>query len=221
MSADRDSELSEAIKAKASYHPAPPELGARILAALPRAEPESAAPPAPAPSLRRRPWLNLGLAFACGVLASFALVRFQAAGDAADAMEQAVVASHVRSLMADHLADVASSDRHTVKPWFAGKLDFSPPVMDLGEEGFPLVGGRLDYLAQRPVAALVYAHQKHHINLFVWPSTDAPQALKALSQQGFNLVTWRDDGMELWAISDLSQPELRAFAETLRRKMRS
>jgi anti-sigma factor RsiW len=143
----------------------------------------------------------------------------RAPGGDGSALRDAVVASHVRSLQASHLIDVASSDRHTVKPWFDGKLDFSPPVPDLATQGFPLVGGRLDYLDGRPVAALVYGRAKHVVNLFIWPAAaDARDAGHEASRgaspgtvRGYHVRHWVRDGMTFWAVSDVAEPDLNAF----------
>jgi anti-sigma factor RsiW len=119
--------------------------------------------------------------------------------------------------MGAHLFDVRSTDQHTVKPWFLGKLDFSPPVDDFAPLGFPLVGGRLDYVAGRPVAALVYQRRQHTINVFVWPAADsneAPTDTRAL--RGFQVRHWTRDGMAFWAVSDLNDTELDQFARALR-----
>jgi anti-sigma factor RsiW len=125
-----------------------------------------------------------------------------------------LIASHVRSLMANHLSDVASSDQHTVKPWLDTKLDFAPPVVDLSSQGFPLVGGRLDYLDQRPVAALVYQRRKHFVNLFVWPAEpNANKATTMVSRQGYQLLHWVDSDFNYWAVSDVSANDLQTLKQ--------
>ncbi len=126
-----------------------------------------------------------------------------------------VLSAHVRSLAGTHLLDVPSSDQHTVKPWFNGKLDFAPAVKDLG--GFPLLGGRLEYFIGRPAASLVYSRNKHVINLFIWPSPK-PAAAATQTLNGFHLESWSADGMTFWAVSDLNETELRQFVSLYRKK---
>lgn len=163
----------------------------------------------------------VGWAAAAVVLLSFGgvvgLVRSTAPAGAGGRMVNDVVDGHVRSLMAEHLFDVQSTDQHTVKPWFLGKLDFSPPVVDLASAGFPLVGGRVDYLSGRPVAALVYQRQQHTINVFIWPTTADGQNVGAWSLRGFHVRHWIRDGMSLWAVSDLDDMALNEFVAALRR----
>ena len=137
-------------------------------------------------------------------------------GHADELIAREVVSGHIRSLMANHLTDVASTDQHTVKPWFAGKLDFSPPVTDFAGAGYPLVGGRLDYLQGHSVAALVYLHHKHVINVFVWPvATSLERLAPALTQQGFHVIHGAHAGMAYWVVSDLNVEELAGFARML------
>src|SRR5262245_61303468 len=134
-----------------------------------------------------------------------------------DAIVDQVVANHVRSLLAAQLVDVVSSDQHTVKPWFDGKIDFAPEVRDLSANGFPLAGGRLDYLDGKTVAALVYHRNKHPINLFITPAlTNRSKSPTAIARRGYNIVSWTNNGMNYWAVSDLNQQELREFTELVR-----
>ena len=129
-------------------------------------------------------------------------------------LTQEIVSSHIRSLMASHIMDVASTDQHTVKPWFAGKLDFSPPVKDLAAQGFSLIGGRLDYLGGRSVAALVFQRNKHLINLFIWPVTAKDSEPVPLTPiHGYNLIHWSEANMTFWAVSDLNEKELMEFVQ--------
>jgi anti-sigma factor RsiW len=123
-----------------------------------------------------------------------------------------IVAEHVQSLQADHLLDVASTDRHTVKPWFNGKLDFVPPVVDYADSGFPLVGGRLAYIENHNAAALVYRRGAHPINVFIWPGGEAPVlATECLTRSGYNVCSWRRGDMNYWVVSDMSDDEMKAF----------
>jgi len=162
------------------------------------------------------PWNWIGLAAAvilAAIIVSNLLPRLQRPG-ADQFLATQLLASHVRSLMANHLTDVASSDQHTVKPWLDSKLDFAPAVVDLGSEGFPLLGGRLDYLENRPVAALVYQRRKHFINLFIWPAESGTTgATKSMTCQGYHLVHWVDSDFNYWAVSDVSDNDLQAFKQ--------
>ena len=188
------------------YYSAPEELRRQVAATSRRSLPGSG----------RFHW-NLNWLFAISASAVAAVVLLFGLAGRQSAQEQLVAeltSSHVRSLMADHLADVISTDQHTVKPWFNGKIDFAPPIKDLAEDGFPLVGGRLDYIRGRAAAALVYSRRRHTINLFIWPEGAAENPAVLLKSRGYNLAHWSTAGMQFWAVSDLNGPELKEFAET-------
>lgn len=193
-------QLREDIRTGAPYYPPPAHLPDRVRFALRR---ESAS--------QSRPWRPLALAasilLAISLGGNFALLRSRSS--ASDVPQ--VLSSHVRSLIGTHLLDVPSSDRHTVKPWFNGKLDFAPDVKDLTAQGFPLVGARIDYIGDRPVAALVFHRRQHIINLFIWPSPAGGSAETA--RNGYNALHWTQKGMSYWAVSDLASGELRQFAK--------
>ncbi len=130
-------------------------------------------------------------------------------------MDRQAIANHVRSLQVNHLMDVASTDQHTVKPWFAGKLDYSPPVVDLTAAGYPLIGGRLDVLDNRDVAAILYQRRKHYINLFIWPSDARSLPGKLYNWNGYHALGWTSSGMNYLAVSELGEKELKDFVKMI------
>lgn len=207
--------LHARVTSEGAYYRAPDTLRKRVRDA---ARAEAAAGGLARLDLRR--WLTLAASFVLVAGLSSGATYLLSRDTGRSALEDQVVSSHVRSLLVENrLTDVSSSDEHTVKPWFNRRLDFAPPVDDWTAQGFPLVGGRLDYLSDRPVAALVYRHRQHFINLFVWPSAGArPSPVEVSSRQGYALVHWSDAAMTYWAVSDLNSVELAEFCEHLRHK---
>ena len=230
--------LIRAIGNATPYYKAPLGLHERIQSSLREEIAERPAPsvardgqplsprkqPEPRTVLLGIPWNWLGLAaaiIAAAIIAMNLIPRSQQPG-LDQVLATQLIASHVRSLMANHLTDVASSDQHTVKPWLDAKLDFAPTVVDLSSQGFPLVGGRLDYLDNRPVAALVYQRRKHFINLFVWPAgAGTERAMKTISRQGYQLLHWIDSEFNYWAVSDISEKELQEFKQLFEEQIAS
>lgn len=232
--------LRESVRSEADYHVAPASLRAALAAALVEAMPDAAAtPPAAVPAAettaaerapRRRPeqarglgdaigrWLAwrplaAGLAFAMVAAVGVNVVMAQRWQD--DRLRDEVVASHSRATLTQHLVDVASSDHHQVKPFLSSRLDFSPPVRELSVPGSVFLGGRVDYLDGRPVAALVYRQGNHVVDAFVWPSKDADSAIRMSSERGFHLARWSRDGMAHCVISDVSPDVFAAIAKEL------
>jgi anti-sigma factor RsiW len=206
-------ELRAALRADGVRMIAPPSLQARLAATLRAAQAEEEGPFSNVVTFRpRRRWarweLGAGglLAAACAAVVVLVGPGLQSAG-----LQQQLVDDHVRSLLAGHLIDVATSDRHVVKPWFNGRVDFSPPVVDLAADGFPLVGGRLDYVDKRVVAAVVYKRHLHVINLFMWPARTGVGPAQAEFANGYRLRHWSRGGMTYWAVSDVDAAALRDF----------
>jgi anti-sigma factor RsiW len=204
--------LSSTLKNDALYYAAPEKLRKRIQASL-RKEAKSEVPQ---PAFGWR-WLTVAVSFAFVLLIGVVVWRLvprylSPSGD--ELLAQEVVSDHLRSLqMPAHLTDVLSSDQHTVKPWFDGKVNFAPPVKDFAGQDFRLYGGRLEYLNNRTVAALVYQRRLHYINLYIWPSEQAASSGEvAIQRQGYNMIHWTGSGMKFWAVSDLNSVELHEFA---------
>jgi anti-sigma factor RsiW len=206
---------------------APAHLRSQIEAALVVPAAPAAAATAVAP---RRSWFEglrgffggfaTGGVLSAAVAASLMLAVFHS--DQNQRIAGEVVSAHLRSLQAGHLTDVETSDQHTVKPWFNGKLDVAPPVIDLTAQGFTLIGGRLDYIDGQPVGSIVYRRRKHLINLFVAQQLGAAtQSPKDESVQGFNVRHWREEGLDFWAVSDIDAAELDEFGEKIAAAMRS
>jgi anti-sigma factor RsiW len=206
--------MRQSLRSSNLYERAPESLRARIEAQLPGGKVQSKLI-----SLRRRPvleWLAVAAAIVIAVVLGARLIPNIGGQGQKNLLSEEIVASHIRSLQPGHLFDVESTDQHTVKPWFDGKLDFSPPVVDLASDGFPLVGGRLDYIGERDVAALVYQRRKHFIDVFVWPdSTEADSTHAVESQQGYNSIRWSHGGFQFWAVSDVNASDLSAFVGVL------
>ncbi|HEY3519432.1 MAG TPA: anti-sigma factor [Rhodanobacteraceae bacterium] len=204
--------MQRSLRAPQLRHAAPPGMTMRIRANLPADAPAQI-------SKRSWHWPALGAALAASLLLAIAVAGWQALqlrAHRADALVAEAVSDHVRSLLASHLIDVRSSDRHTVKPWFDGRLDFSPQVKDLGAQGFELIGGRLDVLGDERVAALVYKRHLHMINLFQWPANGASDSRepKEQTRNGYHAIGWREGGMRFLAVSDTA--DLDAFVQDFR-----
>ena len=225
--------LVQTVAATAPYYTAPPGLRATIQNSLRETAPGKrlqrgpGKPPWPGHTEQRQsrgldirrqwPWLAAAAALVAAAVIAFTLAPRR---DADQFLATQLIASHVRSLMANHLTDVASSDQHTVKPWLDAKLDFAPAVVDLGTDGFPLVGGRLDYLNNRPVAALIYQRRKHFINLFVWPvESGSAGASRMITHQGYQLLHWIDSDFNYWAVSDVNQTDLQTFKQLFEKQL--
>ena len=206
-------EMSKAIAEADMRYTAPPDLRRRIEAALPQPRQLQS---------RRAVLRGFAMGSAASALAATGLVAIVLRRDDFERIQSEVVSAHLRSLQAGHLTDVISTDQHTVKPWFNGKLDVSPPVIDLTAEGFTLIGGRLDYVDARAIGAVVYRRRQHVINLFVAQTGNTERrAAKIEMVQGFNIRHWSDRGLNYWAVSDLAKDELADFGEKFESAIRS
>jgi len=205
-------EMSKAIAGAGLRYTAPPALRRRIEAALPQPQ---------APS-RRAVLRGFAMGSAVSAIAATGLVAIILRNDDAQRIESEIVSAHLRSLQAGHLTDVISTDQHTVKPWFNGRLDVAPPVVDLTAQGFTLIGGRLDYVDARAIGAIVYRRRAHVINLFVAQTASTePRAARIETIQGFNIRRWSERGLNYWAVSDIAADELAEFGEKFESAMKS
>jgi len=200
-------QMSEAIASADLRYTAPQSLRLRLEAALPK----PAAPTAPS---RRAVLRGFALGSGVSAIAATALFAIVLRNDDQDRIDSEIVSAHLRSLQAGHLIDVQSTDQHTVKPWFNGRLDVAPPVIDLTAQGFTLIGGRLDYVDARPIGAVVYKRRAHVINLFVAQTANmAHRAPRTETIQGYNIRSWSERGLNFWAVSDIGGDELAEFTD--------
>lgn len=216
METDENIKMTRLVKENVTRHEAPSALRRQILRDI-RQHRQSPRPgwlSAWVMSLGAQ-WTSLSMGVVTGVLVTSISAHLYFS-PSEDTLAEEVVTSHVRSLMVDHLSDVASTDQHTVKPWFRGKLDYAPPVQDFASQGFTLVGGRIDYVDHRAVSALVYRHKEHVINAFVWPTVQPNSSVRQRMRQGFNMIEWNAGGMKYWLVSDVSMNELQEFARITR-----
>jgi len=214
--------LQTAIKAAPLYFETPPRLAQDVRRALRRAagEPSATESAAPASGLgwNWTGWFSGVMSAAAVAVVMIGVGPHFLSSSSDDRLSQEVTSSHVRSLITNHLIDIVTSNQHVVKPWFNGRIDFSPSVRDFSDQGFPLAGGRLDYLAGRTVAVLVYHRSAHPINLFIWPSQTGQELKeKTLSRQGYHLIRWSHGGMTYWVVSDVNEKELKDFAELVQK----
>lgn len=209
--------LRARLRAELPYFPASPALRARVRATL--GAMRAAVPPRPRPATDRWRWLTGGALAGCtATMLAWVLGTAVIDWRTNDDFATAVVASHVRATLGNHLIEVASSDQHTVKPWLSARLDYSPPVQDLANEGFALTGGRLDTLERRPIATLVYRYRLHTIDVFVRPeSAHAPPPPALRTVRGFNVAHASGSGMDWIAVSDVSADVLTPFVQRLAR----
>ena len=230
MSTPREPTEELIISRDATYYRAPDALRQSLRKSLAQAAAGEAQAPRKAPPRRLAGVLEgilqpfagwrvaaAGLTFALVAAVGWNAVLLQSRPSSDELLVRDVVNAHVRSLIAaNHLNDVISTDQHTVKPWFTGKLDFAPPVQDYASSGFELTGGRLDYVNGRSVAALVYKHRLHTVNVFVWPAATADNApARVQSANGYSLAQWRVGGMQYWAVADVAPAELATLADAV------
>jgi anti-sigma factor RsiW len=210
-------EISKAMASADVRYTAPPELRRRIEAALPQPQAQVVQMPS-----RRAVLRGFAMGSAVSAIAATGLFAIVVRNDDLERIQSEVVSAHLRSLQAGHLIDVVSTDQHTVKPWFNGKLDVAPPVIDLTAQGFTLIGGRLDYVDARAIGAVVYRRRQHVINLFVAQTASTERrAAKIETVQGFNIRHWSDRGLNYWAVSDLARDELADFGDKFEAAMGS